>query len=105
MFTCSAGGHGLLDIKWYRSNVLYKVLPEKSVVSQISSPEVTTSTLVIPNVTNDDVGSYYCVVWAGRQAAQSEIVKLDIAGTQLLILLYVTRFDKTSIQFFKFEDP
>ena len=87
VFTCSAGGHGLLNIEWYRSNVLLEVLPKKSVVSQISTLEVTTSTLVIPNVTNNDVGSYYCVVWAGRQAALSEKVKLDIAG---MLLYYYT---------------
>jgi len=66
---------------------MYEVLPGKSVVSHISSPEVTSSTLVIPNVTNDDVGSYYCVVWAGRQAAQSEKARLDMASMQMLIII------------------
>ena len=48
------------------------------------SPEVTISTLVIPNVTNDDVGSYYCVVRANSLGAWSSVAKLSYAGMQWL---------------------
>jgi len=81
VFTCSAGGYGYLMIKWKRQN---NTLPEKINATQISSSEVTTSTLVIPNVTNHDVGNYYCLVQAGEKTNKSERAKLTFAGEQLL---------------------
>jgi len=78
VFICSASGYGHLNITWYRTSGL---LPDKSRTSEEYSPEVTTSTLVIPNVTNDDVGSYYCVVRANNLGAWSSVAKLFYAGT------------------------
>jgi len=77
VFTCSANGYGNLNITWYRAPGL---LPDKSRTSEVYSPKVTTSTLVIPNVTNDDVGSYYCVVRANSLGAWSSVAKLSNAG-------------------------
>ncbi|XP_065903803.1 basement membrane-specific heparan sulfate proteoglycan core protein-like [Dysidea avara] len=78
VFTCSASGYGYLNITWYRTPGL---LPDKSRTSEVYSPEITTSTLVIPNVTNDDVGSYYCVVRANSLGAWSSMAKLSYTGT------------------------
>jgi len=77
VFTCSAGGYGYLMIKWKRRN---KKLPKKFNTMQTSSSEVTTSTLVIPNVTNHDVGNYYCLVKAGKKTNKSKQAKLTFAG-------------------------
>ena len=77
MFTCSASGYGYLNITWYRTSGL---LPDKSRTSEVYSPEVTTSTLVIPNVTNDDVGSYYCVVRSNEYGVWSSVAKLFYAS-------------------------
>ena len=79
VFTCSASGYGHLNITWYRTPGL---LPDKSRTSEVYSPVVTTSTLVIPNVTNDDVGSYYCVVKANNLGAWSSKAKLSYTGMQ-----------------------
>ena len=77
MFSCSAGGYGTLSIYWMRDN---SDLPSKSIVMFNSSPEVTDSTLVIPNVTESDVGQYYCVVWADTKASKSQIAQLSFSG-------------------------
>jgi len=77
VFTCSAGGYGYLSIKWERQD---NKLPDKINVTQISSSEVTTSVLIIPNVTNDDAGSYYCLVQAGEKNSKSKPAKLLFAG-------------------------
>ena len=66
-----------------------KPLPIKATVSQESSPEVTISTLVIPNVTNNDVGTYYCVVWAGNKASRSNGAKLLVSGTYIYIHIHI----------------
>ena len=77
VFTCSASGYGHLNITWYRRG---GSLSTKSKSTEISSPTVTTSTLVIPNVTNDDVGRYYCFVWANDRAVQSKQASLIFSG-------------------------
>ena len=71
VFTCSAIGYGNLLIEWKRSGSLG--VPTKSFHRQISSSKkVITSTLIIPNVTDDDNGSYYCVGWIDMQASKSK---------------------------------
>jgi len=77
VFTCSVTGCGHLNITWYRRG---DSLPTKSESTEISSPTVTTSTLIIPNVTNDDFGRYYCVVWANSRGARSKVGMLQFAG-------------------------
>ena len=71
VFTCSAGGYGHLNISWHREDVPHQLIPDKCTVSQTSSPQITTSTLTIPHVIDDDAGKYYCVVWANKQATRS----------------------------------
>ena len=46
----------------------------------ISSMNETTSILTIPNVTSEDVGTYYCEAWANRMAALSLTAHLFLAG-------------------------
>ena len=41
----------------------------------------TTSILTIPNVTSEDVGTYYCEAWANRMATLSLNANLFLAGT------------------------
>ena len=80
LFTCSVTGCGHLNITWYRRGA---PLPTKSKSTEVSSPTVTTSTLVIPNVTNDDVGSYYCIVWANNRASKSNTSMLYFSGMRI----------------------
>jgi len=82
VFTCSVTGCGHLNITWYRRG---GSLPTKSESTEISSPTNTTSTLVIPNVTSDDVGRYYCLVWANSTASLSNEAVLVFSGTYLLM--------------------
>ena len=77
VFTCSAGKCGHLNITWYRRE---GPLPFKSVSTEVSSPTVTTSKLVISNVTNEDVGKYYCIARATRQASWSNEATLYYTG-------------------------
>ena len=55
-------------------------LPVKANVSLKTSPEFITSTIVIPNVTIDDVGTYYCLVWGEKKASRSNSAKLLLSG-------------------------
>ena len=78
VFTCSAKGCGELNIIWYRQN---KPLPQRAYSTMTASVNGTTSTLTIPNVVSEDVGTYYCVVWASNIAIQSRVASLFLAGT------------------------
>ena len=52
----------------------------------MTSGEVTTSTLIIPNVTEEDVGKYYCQVWANNIGVSSEKAELFYSGLLLDML-------------------
>ena len=56
------------------------ILPDKINTAQVSSSEVTTSTLVIPNVNISDVGNYFCIVQSGGKANKSKPAKLTFSG-------------------------
>ena len=75
VFKCSASACGDLSFEWKR---VYSDLPKKSLLSNIG----TTSILTIPNVTNDDVGEYYCVarILNSTNSSQSNIAKLRFSG-------------------------
>ena len=74
VFTCSASAAcSDLSFKWKRLN---SVLPKKSSLSKND----TTSSLIIPNVTRDDVGEYYCVVQANDKKSQSNTARLRFSG-------------------------
>ena len=62
---------------WHRTN---NPLPKKVYYTISPSVNETTSTLTIPNVTSEDVGTYYCVVWVNRKGVQSKSANLILAG-------------------------
>ena len=78
LFSCSAQVYGYLTITWYRNN--RNPVPKKANHTLIPSVNVTTSILTIPNITSEDVGTYYCVVWANRRTVESETGNLILAG-------------------------
>ena len=80
VFSCSVQAYGYLTVIWYR-NKKRDPVPKKAHHTLISSLKTTTSILTIPNVTIEDVGTYYCVVWANRKAVESLAGKLIFAGT------------------------
>ena len=83
VFTFSASGYGTLSVVWFRKDLAMlesKPLPSKAIISLDTSLKVTTNTLVIPNVTAKDVGSYYCVVWGENKASRSNTAKLLLSG-------------------------
>jgi len=79
VFICSGRGYGNVSIKWLKENTVN--LPNKSIITLNSSPAITNTTLVIPNVTENDIGGYYCIVWADSKAVKSEVAKLFFSGT------------------------
>ena len=78
IFTCSGRGRGNVSIYWMKEN---SDLPSKSIITLMSSPSITNTTLVIPNVTEDDLGRYYCIVWADSYATKSKVAQLFFSGT------------------------
>ena len=78
VFTCSAKGCSHLKIIWHRQN---DPLPEKAYSTSVRSTNQVTNTLNIPNVTIEDTGNYYCVVWAKVTATRSKVANLFLAGS------------------------
>ena len=85
VFTCSVVGYGYQNITWYKQP---GILPNKHKISEVTSAGVTTSTLIIPNVTEEDVGKYHCQVWANNIGVRSKLAKLIYPGMWLRI--YIT---------------
>ena len=80
IFSCSVQVYGYLTVTWYRNN--RNPVPKKAYYILIPSFNVTTSILTIPNVTSEDVGTYYCVVRANRKIAESLAGNLNLAGME-----------------------
>ena len=77
-FSCSIQAYGYLTITWYRS---YRNPVQSKASSTIKqSMNVATSVLYIPNVTSEDVDTYFCEAWANRMAAHSLNAKLLLTG-------------------------
>ena len=89
VFSCSVQAYGYLTVTWYKSNGTH--VPGKAYSRLISSTNVTTSVLTIPNVTSEDVGTYYCVVRANRKSAQSLSGSLIFAG-RVVTFIYMYFF-------------
>ena len=66
-----------INVVWHRENA---PLPEKCTTSQVSLPQITTSNLVVPNVTAGDNGKYFCVVWANGVGTRSKSATLYISS-------------------------
>ena len=77
VFKCFVQTYGYLTIKWYRNDNL---VLNKAFTTLLPSLNKTESVLTIPNVTSEDVGTYYCEAWANRMAVQSEAAYLFLAG-------------------------
>ena len=82
LFKCSIQAYGYLTVTWYRNNS--NPVPEKAYSTLIPSVNVTTSTLTIPNVTSEDVGTYYCVARVGRRIEESLSANLSVAGKSVV---------------------
>ena len=78
LFSCSIQVYGYLTITWYRIND--NPVPSKAYSMVIPSMNKTISILTIPNVTSEDVGTYYCEAWANRMAVLSLSAHLFLAG-------------------------
>ena len=81
VFTCTVVGYGYQNMTWYKQS---GTLPYKHKASEVTSDGVTTSTLIIPNVTEEDVGKYHCQVWANNIGVRSEKANLYYSGNNLL---------------------
>ena len=79
VFSCSVQAYGYLTVTWFKNNG--NSVPEKAHSRLTPSINITTSVLTIPNVTNEDVGTYYCVVRANRRTVQSLSGSLVLAST------------------------
>lgn len=82
-FTCSARGYGDMTFDWIRIPSDFK-LPDKSQITFESSLDVATSVLFIPNVTSDDAGDYYCIVWTNNRASRSKVANLQLSGIYIV---------------------
>ena len=76
-FTCSATGCGYVKIIWYRQTY---PIPDKAYSKSVVSLNQTTNTLIIPDVTIEDTGGYYCLVWVNLTPARSRVANLFLAG-------------------------
>ena len=78
VFTCSVSGYGYQMITWYKQP---GIIPHKHNINQeVTKQGVSTSTLIIPNVTEEDVGEYKCQVWANNMQVNSEKANLFYSG-------------------------
>ena len=78
LFKFSIQVYGYLTIAWYKNNENH--IPKKAYLTSIPSVNETTSILTIPYVTSEDVGTYYCVVWANNMAVRSYSATLFLSG-------------------------
>lgn len=80
VFTCSAYGYGYQRITWHKKS---GILPYKYKIKEMSSSRIVTSTLIIPNVTEQDVGKYYCQAWTYNFGTQSKQAHLYYSGIMI----------------------
>ena len=80
VFTCSVEGYGYHIILWYKQ---FGTLPYKHKIKEITTQGVITSILIIPNVTKEDVGEYYCHVWANQLGVRSIAANLYYSGKSI----------------------
>ena len=85
VFTCSASGYGYMNITWFKNNQVYNAITNKSTIHQTSSMNITTSTLVIYSVTEDDMGAYHTLVWVSSKASQSRTASLLFSGKSCIV--------------------
>ena len=83
VFICSVEGYGYQNITWYKQSGT--ILPYKHKIKMMTSNGIVTSTLIIPNVTEEDVGKYYCQVWANGFGVKSDPATLHLSGMIICI--------------------
>ena len=84
VFTCSVSGYGHQNITWYRRSD--SLPPKHRIIVETKSQGVITSSLIIPNVTETDVGEYYCQLWVNNLGVRSNAAHLHHSG---IICMYV----------------
>ena len=84
LFSCSVQAYGYPTSTWYRNDK--NPVPKKAYSTLIPLVNMTTSILTIPNVTIEDIGTYYCVVWAKNRAVKSQAGNLIFAGSTTFVL-------------------
>ena len=82
VFTCSVSGYGYQMITWRKQP---SILPHKHRTTEMISHGIVTSTLIIPNVTEEDVGKYHCQVWANNYGIKSDKAVLHYAGSYVML--------------------
>ena len=85
VFTCSIYGYGYQNVTWHREA---NKLPQNHQIIEKPTPRIITTTLTIPNVTEQDAGKYYCQVWANNIRTQSDRANLYYAGKYVLLDIY-----------------
>ena len=80
VFTCSVSGYGYQMITWHKQP---GTLPHKHKTNEMTSHGIATSILIIPNVTEEDVGNYHCQVWANNFGVKSGKAVLHYAGSHI----------------------
>ena len=78
VFTCSVISNSHQIITWHKQP---GILPHKRRTTETASHGIVTSTLIIPNVTEEDVGKYHCQVWANDIGVKSDEGFLHFAGS------------------------
>ena len=87
-----------MTIDWYRNN---NNLPKKAYHRLVTSVTETRSVLTIPNVTSEDVGTYYCEAWANMLAARSHAVNLLLAGKTFECIVNYTYYFNIHMHVFR----
>ena len=86
-FLCSFSiKHCYQNITWHKQS---GTLPPKYQTNEMTSGKVTTSTLIIPNVTEEDVGKHYCQVWANNIGVRSKKANLYYSGTIYVLNIHI----------------
>ena len=85
VFSCSAYGYGRQHITWHKVS---GKLPHKHTIRQIPNYTIVTSTLTIPNVTEEDAGKYYCQVWANHLGSRSKKANLFYSGIIVVLSIH-----------------
>ena len=85
VFTCSVSGYGYQMFTWRKQP---GTLPHKHKTTETTSHGIITSTLIIPNVTEEDVGKYSCQVWANNFGVKSNKAVLHYAGSYIYMYAY-----------------
>jgi len=80
--TCEAVGFGSITVTWKRISL---ELPDTATQSDTKSGDLFTSILRITRTNGYYAGQYYCIAENSAGKVTSEIAKLDVIGTKILL--------------------